>query len=134
VTVARIAPLGDDVAARRDAALADLAVLVDLYDRGMREPLPLACETSAAYAQAALAGEDAESAARAAWETVFRYDKEDRQPEHLLVYGEAIPFGRLLAQTPRADERWEEAVQTRFGRYAMRLWRGLLTVEELRER
>ncbi|MGN6869166.1 MAG: exodeoxyribonuclease V subunit gamma [Solirubrobacteraceae bacterium] len=134
VTVARIPPLGEDPESRRHAALAQLAVVLDLYDRGMREPLPLACDTSAAYAQAVAAGEDGESAARAAWETVFRYDKEDRQPEHMLVHGEAIPLARLLAEAPRDDEGWEEAEATRFGRYAMRLWRGLLGVEELSDR
>ena len=79
--------------ARRRIALEQLAILLDLYDRGMREPLPLACDTSAAYAQAVAAGADGEAAAREAWETVWRYDKEDREPEHLLVYGESIPAG-----------------------------------------
>jgi exodeoxyribonuclease V gamma subunit len=134
VTVARIPPLGDSHEARRQTALEQLAVLLDLYDRGMREPLPLACDTSAAYAQAVAADEDGEAAARGAWETVFRYDKEDRHPEHLLVYGDALPFARLLADAPRSDEAWEEAETTRFGRYAMRLWRGLLAVEELSDR
>jgi exodeoxyribonuclease V gamma subunit len=100
----------------------------------MREPLPLACETSAAYAQAVAGGEDGESSARGAWETVFRYEKEDRQPEHLLVHGDALPLARLMAEPPRDDERWEETEATRFGRYAMRLWRRLLAVEELSDR
>jgi exodeoxyribonuclease V gamma subunit len=137
VTVARIPALAGDPDARRQAALHQLAVVLDLYDRGMREPLPLACDTSAAYAQAVAAGEDGEPAARGAWETVFRYDKEDRQPEHMLVHGDAVPLARLMAEAPRGDERgpgWDESQQTRFGRYAMRLWRGLLSVEELTDR
>jgi exodeoxyribonuclease V gamma subunit len=112
-------------------------VLLDLYDRGMREALPLACDASAAYAQAVASGEDGEAAARDAWETVFRYEKEDRQPEHLLIHGDAVPFGRLLVEGPRPDETgpgWDEAQSTRFGRYAMRLWRGPLAVEALSER
>jgi exodeoxyribonuclease V gamma subunit len=135
VTVARIGPLADTPDGRRRAGLEQLAVLLDLYDRGMREPLPLACDTSAAYAQAVVAGEDAEgaaAAARGAWQTEFRYDKEDRDPEHLLVYGDAIPFARLLDDGPRDDEQgpgWDQAETTRFGRYALRLWRGLLAVE-----
>jgi exodeoxyribonuclease V gamma subunit len=137
VTVARIPPLADTPQDRRQTALEHLAVLLDLYDRGMREPLPLASETSAAYAQAVAAGEDGEAAARTAWETVFRYDKEDRQPEHMLVYGDAVPLSRLMAEPPRADERgpgWEDGETTRFGRYAVRLWRGLLAVEGLSDR
>jgi exodeoxyribonuclease V gamma subunit len=134
VTVARIAPLGEDPATRREAALDHLAALIDLYDRGMREPLPLACETSAAYAQAAAAGEDAEDAARKAWTSTYDFDKEDRQPEHLLVYGAQIDFADLLSDRRREDERWDETETTRFGRYARRLWDGLLASEGLEDR
>ena len=52
ITVARIGPLGDTPESRRDTALARLATLVDLHDRGMREPVPLIARTSAAYARA----------------------------------------------------------------------------------
>ena len=65
---------------------------------------------------------------------MFRYEKEDRQPEHLLVHGDAMPLSRLMAEPPRDDETWEETETTRFGRYALRLWRGLLAVEELSDR
>ena len=137
VTTARIPPLGETAEERRNTALEQLAVLLDLYDRGMREPLPLACDASAAYAHAVAAGEDyetAQAAARNAWETVFRFDKEDRQPEHMLIYGDAVPLTRLLEDGPRDDEGWEEAESSRFGRCALRLWRGLLAIEAMSDR
>ena len=137
VTLARIPVLGGDPVARRELALSELAVLLDLYDRGMREPLPLACEASAAYARAAAAGGDAELAARGVWETTFGYDKEDREPEHVLVYGGAISLPELLDEVPRADERgdgWDQSEPTRFGRYARRLWDGLLAREDISDR
>ena len=59
-----------------------LEILIDLYDRGMREPLPLSSDASAAYAQAGSGGGRPK-----AWTSTFDYPKEDRQPEHLLVYG-----------------------------------------------
>ncbi|HUA03450.1 MAG TPA: exodeoxyribonuclease V subunit gamma [Solirubrobacteraceae bacterium] len=137
VTVARIAPLADDAPSRQRIATDQLTLLLDLYERGMCEPLPIACDTSAAYAQAVASGEDGPAAAREAWETVFRFDKEDRQPEHVLVHGDAVPLARLLEAGPRDDERgpgWDEGETTRFGRYAMRLWRGVLAVEMVSDR
>ncbi len=129
--MARIAPL--DAA----KALEQLTIIVDLYDRGMRELVPLACNASAAYAYAAGAGEDPIAAAVDAWDTTFGFDKEDREPEHLLVYGGPRSFAALSAEAPRADEGgpgWPSSEDTRFGRYARRLWDGLLTHEELRDR
>jgi len=137
VTVARIAPLADDASSRKRIATEQLSLLLDLYERGMCEPLPIACDASAAYAQAVASGEDGPAAAREAWETVFRFDKEDRQPEHVLVHGDAIPLSRLLEAGPRDDEQgpgWDEGETTRFGRYAMRLWRGLMAVEMVSDR
>jgi exodeoxyribonuclease V gamma subunit len=127
-TLARIPPLSSE------EALAHLTTLVDLYDRGMREPLPLACDSSAAYAQAAFSGDDPEPAAQKQWESAFRYEKEDRQPEHLLVYGGQLAFAELVKEAPRADEQapGRPAPQThRFGLYARRLWDGLLEHEKL---
>jgi exodeoxyribonuclease V gamma subunit len=108
VAIARIAPEGG-----REWALDRLATLVDLYDRGMREPLPLYCRTSAAYAAGG------ESAARGEWASEWNYPKEDAEREHVLVLGGVRPFDDLLA-----DER--------FGRYARQLWEGLLAVEDFR--
>ena len=96
-------------------------MLVDLYDRGMREPLPLACRTSAAFA--------AGGNARGEWES-DRFPKEDRDAEHELVFGSALSYrGAARSATPRADERWDPVERTRFGQYALRLWRGLLVHE-----
>jgi exodeoxyribonuclease V gamma subunit len=116
VTVARVPalPAAD--------ALAELEVLIDLYDRGMREPLPLACRTSAAFA--------AGGNPRGEWES-DRFPKEDRDAEHELVYGPGTAFSVLMGSAPRADERWDPAEPTRFGQYALRLWRGLLAREEV---
>jgi len=134
VTVARILPLGDDPTARSRGALAQLAVLIDLYDRGMREPLPISSDASAAYAQAAAAGHDGTDAAEEAWASTFDYPKEDRLPEHLLVYRGQVPLSDFLATGPLADENWYPDEPSRFGVYARRLWDGLLGREEVGDR
>jgi exodeoxyribonuclease V gamma subunit len=137
VTIARLPVLAPDPATRRALALEELGTLVDLYDRGMREPLPLACLTSAAYAEAAAAGANAEAAARKAWESEWSFDKEDRELDHQLVHGGVLTLGELLGEAPRPDEAgdgWEASETTRFGRYARRLWSGLLAREVVEDR
>ncbi|HEY1539689.1 MAG TPA: exodeoxyribonuclease V subunit gamma [Solirubrobacteraceae bacterium] len=134
VTVARLPALAGDAATRRAFALEQLAMLVDLRDRGLREPLPLACLSSAAYARAAMLGKDAERAAREQWSSRFDRPGEDAHPAHVLVFGPAAPFDDLLAQRPRDDESgdgWESGEPTRFGRYARRLWSALLEHERV---
>jgi exodeoxyribonuclease V gamma subunit len=52
----------------------------------------------------------------------------------MLVLGGARPFADLLAEPARADERsawWDPDEPRRFGRWARRLWDGLLDAEEL---
>jgi exodeoxyribonuclease V gamma subunit len=120
VRVARIRPLGPD-------AEAHLATLIDLFDRGMREPPPLYCRTSAVYVAAGAA------AARAEWES-GHLTKEDAEPEHTLLFGGRLPFEALTLPAPLPSEHgagWEESETTRFGRWARRLWAGLLACEEL---
>jgi exodeoxyribonuclease V gamma subunit len=137
VTVVRISPLGDDPSSRRDTALRHLTLLIDLYDRGTREVLPLTSEASAAYAEAVASGGDGVAAARRAWKSSYDWDREDREPEHRRVFGGEIDLAELMDETPRADESgpgWDETEPTRFGRYARRLWDGLLAVEELSDR
>jgi exodeoxyribonuclease V gamma subunit len=127
VAIARIPPVGDE-------ALDELAVLLDLYERGMREPPPLACKASAAYARAAWEGLNPVAAARGEWESAHTFPREDADPEHRLVLGGVVPFGDVFAAPARADERapgWDPDETRRFGLWARRLWEGLLRREEL---
>jgi exodeoxyribonuclease V gamma subunit len=128
ITVSRLRPIG------AERARVGLERLVDLWDRGMREPLPIACLTSAAYAAALEAGEDPEKAARAAWESGWAFPREDAEPDHQLVFGGVLSLDELMAAPPADGEAgvgWDDAETTRFGRLARRLWAGLLVSEEL---
>ncbi len=134
VRIARIEPLGADAASRRETALRQLAMLVDLHDRGMREPLPLYCATSAAYAQALADGDDPVATARAAWASTYDRAREDAELEHQLVLGGVRELDDLLEERPRADEQgagWGMTESTRLGRCARRMWDGLLAAEEV---
>ena len=53
------------------------------------------------------------------------------------MLGGVRTFAELLEQPPRPDEQgdgWDPAERTRFGRYARRMWDGLLSCEELTDR
>jgi exodeoxyribonuclease V gamma subunit len=131
-------PLAETGEALRSCALELLSVLVDLFDRGMREPLPLYCATSAAWAQATRPGENPADRARPEWTSKF----DDRQgeaaePEHVAVLGAVVDFEHLLDCPPGEDESgtgWAMGEKSRFGRMAMRMWGPLLGHEHLRER
>jgi len=136
VSVSVLAPLAADPAARRAEALARLEVLVDLFDRGLCEPLPLYCKTSAAWAENPPAARD--KACTGLWEPQNDLGMgENREPEHQLVLGGTVPFAALLDAAPGPDEGgegWAGGEATRFGRYALRLWSALLAAEEVRDR
>ncbi len=137
VRTAWVRPLGDDAAQRRAAAHAELEVLMDLYDRGMREPLPMFCLTSAAYADAARRGQDGYLAANKEWETEWSFEREDREAEHQMAFGGVLTLSEVLDIPPGDDETgegWLDAEASRFGRLARRLWEGLLGREEVRAR
>ncbi len=108
-----------------------------MFDRGMREPLPIFCKTSSVYARARRADDDARRRACSSWESDTYNEREDAEPEHELVYGGRRPFEDLWGEPPRDDERgagWDPEEPSRFGRYATRLWAHLLDVEELSDR
>jgi exodeoxyribonuclease V gamma subunit len=108
-----------------------------VFQRGMREPLPLYCRTSAAWAAAVAEGKDPQRAAAGVWVSEYRFDKEDREAEHILVLGDGLPFGAMVecTGTPLFDEvGWEPSESTRFGLYARRVWDGLLANEEIVDR
>ena len=135
VTVVRVAPPAQltTADARQSWAREELGRLVDLYDRGMREPLPLYCETSAALA--APPATTARPRARKAWTSEFKRPREDLDQEHVLVLGPDRSFEDLLAEPPRDDEDWPGgAFESRLERYAHRLWDELLAAEEVTDR
>ncbi|HEY2006369.1 MAG TPA: hypothetical protein VGG87_07945, partial [Solirubrobacteraceae bacterium] len=137
VRVSRVEPLAASADERAAAARAQLEALIDLHDRGLREPLPLFTATSAAYAAAAVAGQDAVAAAEREWRTEWRFDREDREPEHQYVLGGIRTFTELMEISPRADEAgdgWAEDDPSRVGRLARRLWAGLLDREQVSAR
>ncbi|HEV7686146.1 MAG TPA: exodeoxyribonuclease V subunit gamma, partial [Acidimicrobiia bacterium] len=136
VSVATLAALSGDATQRRAAAVARLEVLVDLLDRGLCEPLPLYCKTSAAWAETPVAKR--EGACSKLWDPSSDFGiAEGKEPEHQLVHGGVVPFFDLQQAAPEpgeAGEGWAADEPTRFGRYALRLWRGLLDVEQVSDK
>ena len=108
-------------------------MLVDLHARGMREPLPLYCATSAAYAAAHPARRVKK--ARDEWTTKpWGFRRRTGTASTCSCSADNVPFDDLLVAAPNADEDgagWAADETTRFGRYARRLWDGLLAHEEL---
>jgi exodeoxyribonuclease V gamma subunit len=125
-------PIAAPSGASHSATLLTLGDLVELYDRGMCEPLPLACATSAAFAEARRSGADPVEAAERAWTSERGFDREDREPEHVLAFGGVQPLALILARPARPEEAgrgWPRAELTRFGRLARQLWDPLLDHE-----
>ncbi len=119
--------------ARRTLALDRLAGLVDLYDRGLSEPLPLYARTSEKYADAVRRDRDVRIDCRSAW----KFDRftfgEAGEPEHVLVLGGIATVEDLLAMPPTSAEDgpgWSRD-PSRFGRLARRLWEPLLAHERM---
>jgi exodeoxyribonuclease V gamma subunit len=141
VRTSEVAIAGDTAADRYTAAIDELELLVALLDLGLREPLPLYCKTSAAYAEAARGGRDPIEPAKREWES--RYGKrgwislENEEPEHTIVLGGVVAFERLLEVAPGPLESgvgWAADERSRLGRLARRLWDGLLDREQVSSR
>ncbi len=137
VRTCRLEPFADDPGERARIARVHLSVLVDLYDRGMREPLPIFPKASAAWAEARTAGQDPEAAARQDWESGYGkwgwIEREDADLSHTLVLGGRVPLAEVLAAAPAPDESgdgWADEEQTRLGRLARRYWDALAGHEE----
>jgi len=128
--VARLPVLGATSDDRHARAVATLATIVDLRDRGLCEPLPLYTDTSQRYAVRARRGRPtALDDAAGTWTSTWTWAKEDKDPEHLLVLSGQRPFAEIAALRPAADESgpgWVADEDTRFGRLARRLWDPLL--------
>ncbi|TYP86904.1 exodeoxyribonuclease V subunit gamma [Blastococcus xanthinilyticus] len=108
-----------------------LADLLDLYDRGLCEPLPLPVKTSWAYAGARLSGnspEQALDAARREWNRDPGGEREDRSHQHL--WGSRPAFDGLVEAAPADGERFPGET-TRFGVLACRLWAPIRNGEQL---
>ena len=135
--MAPIDQLGAAPSARRAAAEGPLGVLVDLYRRGVCEPLPLFPKTSLAWAEAVRRRTEPALAADTAWRSGWGTSGEDADRRHQEVHGGIVELAALLAEPPRPDEGgdgWADDEVSRLGRYARRLWDGLLAHERVEDR
>lgn len=129
VHVEILGPLGDLAAERGSEAGRRLNELIDLYERGMKEPLPLVPSASYAFAVATDPVQGFGDA-KAAWENRFgNMPAEADDPHHVLAFGGPIGFAQLLALS-RPDEvgaDWPVAA-SRFETLALRLWEPIFEV------
>jgi exodeoxyribonuclease V gamma subunit len=127
-----LGPVGEATA--RD----QLTALVDLRKQGLCGPIPLATKTSAAYAAKRAEGVTAPNAAQLAgkeW-AAARYEGENADAAHRLVWGDAAPLDVLLAEPAAEDEQpvgWLFDEPHQFGVLARRLWEPLRAAEKLEQ-
>ncbi len=134
IAVAELALLAPSPDERRERALLELAALVDLYDRGMREPLPLFATTSERFVSALRREGRVVDECHQTWDASDRGFSESQEPAHLLVLGGQPTFSDLLREPARSDESgpgWSSE-RSRVGRLARRLWEPVLDHEDRR--
>ncbi|MCD6638538.1 MAG: exodeoxyribonuclease V subunit gamma, partial [Nocardioides sp.] len=109
--------------------------LVDVYERGLREPLPIPVRTAEAWAgehELALRGGNAlpDLRARKKWETPRFNDAgfpgDDADAWHVRAWGPEPPYAALAAPL-RPDEAETAQGPHRLAHYAWRIWGPLLT-------
>ena len=109
-----------------------LADLLDLHAAGLREPLPIALDTSLAYAAARRRGVPLEESLRRARTCWSGGDyAESQQPEHVVVFGTGSHLDALTAMAPGPADRpaaWPDE-PSRFGVLSRRWWDPLLEAE-----
>jgi exodeoxyribonuclease V gamma subunit len=107
---------------------AELAALVDLHARGLREPLPLPLAAAEQYAVKRHRGVQESQALIFAKAT---YDRDFADDDHDRVWGKDAPFEVITAQPPAAEDlpAGAEEEGTRFGALACQLWLPLLAAE-----
>ena len=135
VAVSRLEPVAASAEDRERWALAQLQALLDVYDLGMRFPLPLAGKTSAAWAEGRREQLDQSGMlerAQRQWES-GQFPGEDAEPEHVYVFGRGFPLRSLMHAPPAPAETglaWPAGEVTTFGGLARLLWDPLLHVEQ----
>ncbi|WP_156251427.1 exodeoxyribonuclease V subunit gamma [Pseudactinotalea terrae] len=121
-------------------ARAFLGELLDIYARGQREPLPLPLKTSAVWAETPGTDSNRAYVAYEAWHG-GRFEGEQANQYYEYVWGPELPLRPdpelpveqqrgLLAEPARSEELWSPTQSTRFGQYAVRLWKPLLEHEQ----
>lgn len=117
-----------------ELALQLLGQLVDVYDRGMLEPLPLGVQTGCAFAEAYCATGQEQRAlddADRTWTTTtgrFTVPGEQDDPAFARAFGPGSALGEV-AGTPGPDESWKPGVTTRLGQLALRVWEPLVVTD-----
>lgn len=115
---------------RAQDAAAYLKQLVDLYDRGLREPLPMPANTALAYYEG-VRGEHPQSASelhaaiKKTWlPSTFvggQIPGDQDEASVVALWGQGAPISHLLT-SPKEHEQWTRGEHTRLGQYALRLW------------
>ncbi len=112
-------------------ALDLLRSLVDVLDRGTREPLPVPLRTGFAWADAVASRRDPQWKAKDAWESSNNSPVPGEQDDasHVRVFGRRAPLD-VLTTPPAQGEDWNSE-RTRLGQYALRIWEPLFAHERV---